>query len=124
MPVITAPASPSHELPGARFTTLASPSRGSAENSVWRVSLTPGTPPTVHSVTREEIFVITRGHGAATLDGQTHLLGPGDTLVLPPRVAFSLEARGPEPLEAIVCLPVGGQAVAGDGTSFTPPWAV
>jgi mannose-6-phosphate isomerase-like protein (cupin superfamily) len=124
MPVITAPASPSHELPGTRFTALASPSRGTTENSVWRVSLTPGTAPTAHCVTREEIFVITRGHGAATLDGKTHALGPGDTLVVPPRVAFSVEAHGPEPLEAIVCLPVGGQAMLPGGEPFTPPWAV
>jgi mannose-6-phosphate isomerase-like protein (cupin superfamily) len=124
VPIIAASAAASHQLHGAEFTPLASPSLGSAETSVWRLSLTPDVPPAEHSVTREEIFVILRGHGTAILDGQAHSLAAGDTLVLPPRVRFTLQARGPEPLEAIVCLPVGGQAMmSAGGDPFTPPWA-
>lgn len=122
MPVLT-PA-PTQALHGAQFTPLASPSLGAAETSVWRLSLAPDAAPAEHSVTREEIFVILGGHGTATLDGEAHSLAPGETLVLPPRVRFSLQARGPEPLEAIVCLPVGGQALmSAGGEPFTPPWA-
>lgn len=121
MPVLASTAS--HRLHGAEFTTLASPSLGAAETSVWRLSLSPAATPTEHCVTREEIFVILAGHGTAILDGEAHALGPGHTLVLPPRVRFSLAARGPEPLEAVVCLPVGGQAVLPGGEAFTPPWA-
>lgn len=122
MPVLTA--APTHELHGARFTPLASPSLGAAETSVWRLSLAAGAPPAEHSVTREEIFVILGGEGVATLDGEQHPLRAGSTLVLPPRVRFTLQARGSAPLEAIVCLPVGGQAVmSGGGEPFTPPWA-
>lgn len=113
-----------HRLHGAEFTTLASPSLGSAETSVWRLALSAEATPTEHSVTREEIFVIVAGHGVACLDGEAHPLGPGSTLVLPPGVRFSLAARGPEPLEAVVCLPVGGQALLqAGGEPFTPPWA-
>ena len=42
MPVLSAPASPTHELPHARFTSLATPSRGTSETSVWRVEIAPG----------------------------------------------------------------------------------
>lgn len=121
MPVIAA--NPSHRLHGAEFTTLASPSLGAAETSVWRLSLSPAATPTEHSVTREEIFVILAGRGTAVLDGEAHALAPGHTLVLPPGVRFSLAASGPEPLEAVVCLPVGGQAVLPGGQPFTPSWA-
>lgn len=124
MPVIAASSTTSHALHGAVFTTLASPSLGSTETSVWRVVLDPGVPPAEHTVTREEIFVNVRGGGIATLDGEQHSLSAGATLVLPAGVRFSLEAQGAEAMEAIVCLPVGGQArMSAGGDAFTPPWA-
>jgi hypothetical protein len=49
-------------------------------------------------------------------------LSAGSTLVLPAGVELSL-ATGDEALEAIVCLPVGGQGIVGHGEPFTPPWA-
>lgn len=106
MPVIERDAQRHHELHGARFHTLASPSLGSEETSVWRVQLEPGTPGLPHRVTREEIFVVVSG----------------STLILLAGVELALET-GAEALEAIVCLPVGGQSVVGDGAPFTPPWA-
>jgi quercetin dioxygenase-like cupin family protein len=122
MPVIDHSDQRQHEVHGARFQALASPSLGSAETSVWRLRLAPGTPGVPHRVTREEIFVVLGGSATATLDGDPKPLSPGATLVLPAGVELSL-ATGDEPLEAIVCLPVGGQAVVGDGEPFTPPWA-
>jgi quercetin dioxygenase-like cupin family protein len=122
MPVIDARAHVHHELPGARFQTLASPSLGSHETSVWRVLLEPGTPGVPHRVTREEIFVVVAGAATASLDGTPQTLCAGSTLVLPAGVELSL-AAGEDGLEAIVCLPVGGQGVVGDGEPFTPPWA-
>jgi mannose-6-phosphate isomerase-like protein (cupin superfamily) len=123
MPVIPAPAAPTHDLPGTRFTTLASPSRGAAETSVWRLELLPGADARVHSVTREEIFVALDGAATATLDGVAHDVRAGDTLVLPPGTGFSIAAAGDVPFRAIVCLPVGGQAAFAGGAPFTPPWA-
>ena len=122
MPVIDSSAQVQHDLHGARFQTLANPSLGSQETSVWRVMLRPGTPGVPHRVTREEIFVVLAGSATATLDGIAHPLSAGSTLVLPARVELSLET-GAEPLEAIVCLPVGGQGIIGNGEPFTPPWA-
>src|SRR6185437_1945537 len=53
MPVLTAPATPTHDLGGARFTSLATPSRGATDTSVWKVEILPGAPATPHSLTRE-----------------------------------------------------------------------
>jgi quercetin dioxygenase-like cupin family protein len=122
MPVIDINDQLHHEIPGARFQTLASPSLGSRETSVWRLRLEPGTPGAPHRVTREEIFVVLAGSATASLDGAAQRLSPGSALVLPAGVELSL-ATDDDPLEAIVCLPVGGQGVVGDGEPFTPPWA-
>jgi quercetin dioxygenase-like cupin family protein len=122
MPVIDRGDQRRHEIPGATFQTLAAPSLGSAETSVWRIRLEPGTPGLPHHVTREEIFVVLAGSATATLDGTPQPLSEGSTLVLPAGVELAL-ATGAEPLEAIVCLPVGGQGVVGEGEPFTPPWA-
>ncbi len=123
MPVLTPPAAPTHELPGARFTTLASPSTGSTETSVWLLELLPDAEPVPHQMTREEIFVALEGSANATLDGVTRLVEAGDTLVLPAGVDFALVAAGGAPFRAIVCLPVGGQGSLAGGAPFTPPWA-
>jgi len=122
VPIIERNAQRHHELHGARFHTLASPSLGAEETSVWRVHLAADTPGLPHRVTREEIFVVVCGSATASLDGTAHPLSAGSTLVLPAGVELSLET-GAEALEAIVCLPVGGQGVVGDGEPFTPPWA-
>ena len=67
MPVIHAPAGPTHDLGPTRFTSLATPTRGSSRSSVWQVEIDPGTPPTPHSVTSEEIFVVLAGVAAVRL---------------------------------------------------------
>jgi quercetin dioxygenase-like cupin family protein len=123
MAVLHAPDRPSHELPGARFTTLASPRLGSSETSVWMLELEAGPEPLPHAVTREEIFVALEGEAIATLDGVAHAVRAGDALALPPGVEFTLAATGRAPFRAVVCLPVGGQAVVAGGVPFTPPWA-
>lgn len=123
MPVLIAPAAPTHELPGVRFTTLASPSCGSSETSVCMLELLPDAEPVPHQLTREEIFVALEGSAQATLAGIDHVVEAGDTLVLPAGVEFALVATGGAPFRAIVCLPVGGQATQAGSAPFTPLWA-
>jgi quercetin dioxygenase-like cupin family protein len=65
---------------------------------------------------------VVEGSATASLDGSPQPLTAGSTLILPAGVELSLET-GADSLEAIVCLPVGGQGVIGDGEPFTPPWA-
>ena len=123
MPVLPAPATPTHDLGGARFTSLATPSRGSADTSVWRVEILPGTPATPHSLTREEVFVVLAGTAAVRLDGVAQQAAPGDAIVVPAGVELELAPAGDDPLALLCCLPVGGQARTADGAVFTPPWA-
>jgi mannose-6-phosphate isomerase-like protein (cupin superfamily) len=123
MPVLPAPPEPTHDLGGARFTSLATPSRGSSETCVWTVEIAPGTPGTPHRLTREEVFVVLAGRAEVQLDGETSYAGVGDAIVVPPGRPFALAAAGEEPLRAVCCLPVGGQGQLAEGEPFTPPWA-
>jgi quercetin dioxygenase-like cupin family protein len=123
MAVVPAPGGPTHELAGARFTALATPSRGSVDTSVWSVEIEPGSSGAPHRLTREEVFVVLDGCAEVLLDGERSTAGPGDAIVVPPGVSFALAAVGSTPLRALCCLPVGGQAQLADGAPFTPPWA-
>lgn len=122
MSVIHALTAPSHDLGGTRFTPVATPSRGTTETSVWRVSIDPGVAPMPHWVTREEIFVVLSGNASVAADGDHSTAGPGDAIAIPPCTTFTLANAGDGPLELLCCLPVGGQAVTPTGT-FAPPWA-
>ncbi len=122
MPLIRNDEAPHFDLHGASFRGLAAPSRGSKETSVWRVSLPPGAPGAAHSVDREEIFVALAGRAVATLDGQKHGLGPGDTLIVPAGMTFSLENPGSEAFEALAVAPAGVRAKLPGGEPFAPPW--
>jgi quercetin dioxygenase-like cupin family protein len=122
MAVITAPAHPTHDLGGTRFTSLATPSTGSTESSVWRVAIAPGTPATPHRVTREEVFVVLAGTAGVSLGGTEAVAATGDAIVVPADTDFALSNAGADELHLVCCLPVGGQAVGADGP-FTPPWA-
>ncbi|MFT3925964.1 MAG: cupin domain-containing protein [Myxococcales bacterium] len=124
MPVIQAPPAHTHELPHARFRSIATPSLGSRENSIWRVELLGAgqdSPP--HSLTREEIFVVLAGSVRVVIAGVASEAQPGDAIVVPPDTELVL---GPvtERAELLCCLPVGGQGRIAGGDLFTPPWAL
>ena len=123
MPVLRAPAIPTHELGGARFTSLATPTRGTSDTAVWRVEIWPGTPATPHSLTREEVFVVLEGTAEVRIGEQFDRATAGDAIVIPSGVSFELANGGDRPLQMICCLPVGVEARMADGTTFTPPWA-
>jgi mannose-6-phosphate isomerase-like protein (cupin superfamily) len=124
MSVIAAPASPTHEVGGTKFTSLATPSLGSARTSVWQVEIPAGEAPTPHEITDEEIFVVLEGAAAVTIDGEESAAGVGDAVVVPAGVPFVLANAGELALRLLCCMPVGGQAVLPGGEPFTPPWAL
>jgi quercetin dioxygenase-like cupin family protein len=123
MPVITAPAEPTHDLGGTRFTSLATPLRGATRTSVWQVEIDPGTTATPHSLTSEEVFVVLAGTATVRIGDDGSRASAGDAIVVPAGVPFELSNGGDGPLRLLCCMPVGGQARLDDGTTFTPPWA-
>ncbi len=123
MPVIRPPAGPTHTLPGTRFTSLATPSRGTRESSLWRVEIDEATAATPHTLTREEVFLVVRGTAAVRVGTDESRAAQGDAIVVPAGEPFTLANAGDATLELLCWLPVGGQAQIGDGPPFTPPWA-
>ncbi|MDB4991143.1 MAG: Cupin 2 conserved barrel domain protein [Myxococcaceae bacterium] len=122
MAVIPCPATWTHELPHARFTSLATPKTGSSETSVWRVQLSASAETVPHSLTREEIFVVLSGTVRVELAGKVEDAQTGDAIVVPKDTQVTLSCVGAD-AEVLCCLPVGGQARVQDGPLFTPPWA-
>ena len=108
---------------GVRVTGLASPSRGCASISAWRVVLDPGAASPQHTLTSDEAFVALRGSARVTLDGADHDLAAGDCLVVAPERPFSIRNDGAEPFEAVCCMAAGGRAVVAGQGAFVPPWA-
>lgn len=123
MPLLTRLDAPTFNLPGVRFTTLSSPSRGARENAVWEVTVEPGVAGSPHRLTREETFVALDGSAVVEVDGLRHDLTAGNALVVDAGQTLALSNAGTRPFRALAVFPVGGQAVIGDGPSFTPPWA-
>ena len=124
MPVIQAKNAPQFDKFGIFVTGLAAPSRGARETNVWRLRLPANEPGLPHAVDREEIFVGLSGRALVEIDGETHELGAGDTLIVPPNVTFSIRGFGPEEFEAMVIAPVGVHAILPNGERFPPPWTV
>jgi mannose-6-phosphate isomerase-like protein (cupin superfamily) len=124
MPVIVAPTGPTHELPGARFTALVTPSSaGATDTSVWLVELDPSESPAPHSLTREEVFVVLEGTAAVRIGEERTTAGPSSAILVPAEVPFEIAPAGADLVRLLCCLPVGGRARLDDGTLLTPPWA-
>jgi mannose-6-phosphate isomerase-like protein (cupin superfamily) len=123
VPFISLSDAPRFELPNVTFTGLASPQRGSRENSVWRVTIAPNTPGLPHQLTREETIFVLSGTAIAEIGKEQYRVSEGDVIIVPAMTDFSLSNEGAEAFEAIAVLPVGGQAIVGNDAPFTPPWA-
>jgi mannose-6-phosphate isomerase-like protein (cupin superfamily) len=124
MSVVHTPPGHTHEVPGTRFTSLATPSRGSTETSVWLVEIDAGTKATPHELSREEVFVVLEGAADVLIGDERSHAARGDAIVVPPGVPFELQPAAGSALRALCCLPVGGRATLADGSSFAPPWSL
>jgi mannose-6-phosphate isomerase-like protein (cupin superfamily) len=122
MSIIHAPDKATHDIGTARFTSLATPSRGSTETAVWQVEIEGDAPAVPHSLTREEVFVVLEGTAAVRIGDAAGIANQGDAIVVPAFTEFELSNGADVPLRLLCCFPVGGQAQL-DGATFTPPWA-
>jgi mannose-6-phosphate isomerase-like protein (cupin superfamily) len=123
MTIIRRQDAPTFGQDGVEVTGLASPSRGCASVSAWRVLLQPGAGSPEHTLTSDEAFVALRGRAQVQLGGETQELEAGDCLVVAPERRFSIRNDGAEPFEAVCCMAAGGQAVVEGEGAFVPPWA-
>ncbi|WP_329340884.1 cupin domain-containing protein [Streptomyces sp. NBC_00663] len=123
MPVIHPSAAVTHEIHGARFVSYATPLTGSKELCAWRGEIPAGTKAPAHTVNREEILHLLAGALLITLDGDTHRLTPGDTVIVNPGATLSVENPTDETAVTWVTTSIGLSATMADGTVITPPWA-
>jgi mannose-6-phosphate isomerase-like protein (cupin superfamily) len=122
MTVIRAGEAPRFELPGATFTGLASPSRGSAELCTWRLSVEPSREtPDPHELDQDEVFMVISGTVRISPGGAE--LGPGDAEVIPAGSPIQLVNTADTPAELYVAIRAGFVGTMADGTKVSPPWA-
>ncbi|WP_436777614.1 cupin domain-containing protein [Yinghuangia sp. YIM S09857] len=109
------------ETPNGVMTTLASPTLGSAQTSIWRTEVKPDVAGPVHIFDGEQIWTFLEGEASIELDGETLTARPGDTAVLPAHTTRQLTA-GPEGYTAIVTAPADAHAWVPGGEKTKPAW--
>ena len=127
MRVITETTERTIETSTAVMAGLAAPSQGTSELSTWRVRMIPGSNSPVHVIDREQVWMPLRGAFEFTIDGETAVVGAGESLAVPSGATrqFRVGGAGTSEAEAIVCMAVGGQAtVSGSDTRQPLPWAL
>jgi quercetin dioxygenase-like cupin family protein len=122
MPVVHAADTTVHELHGARFTSYARPSTGAAQLCVWHLQVPVGHTAPPHTVSHEEVLVITSGHAKVMLGDDISTADAGDTVIVPADTLFGMDNIGDEPITALVATSVGLEATLADGTRIAPPW--
>lgn len=123
MPLTTLADAPTFERDGFTFRPLAVPSRGSTELAIWALELEPGADSEVHSMDREEVFVVVEGEVGATVAGEEVLARAGDAIIVPAHAELQIRNACPRnPAKVTAVTSVGMKAIVG-GASFAPPWA-
>jgi quercetin dioxygenase-like cupin family protein len=112
---------PVHETPNAVMRTLAAPSLGSTELSVWEVSMKAGQRGPEHEADREQIWTVLEGAFDVQVAGVPHSLQEGSALRIAPKVVRQITAT--TRARALVAS-VAGCSVTPVGEAERPlPWA-
>lgn len=122
MPVSTLAEAKKIEFHGLTAHPMAVPSRGSAELAIWYLEVPPGLRGEEHTVDREEVFVVRSGRLSCTIGGDSCEAGPGDAVIVPPGVPFSLDNDGSEHARLVVCTSAGVRATL-NGQTIVPVWS-
>lgn len=120
--LVTAAAAPRHETPNAVMRTLAAPSLGATDLSVWEVAMRQGQRGPVHKVDREQVWTILDGELEIVVAGESCALVAGDTLRLPADATRQVTAT--TAVRAIVASPAGPTVTTATGPPRPLPWAV
>ena len=122
MPVIGSTEGTTFETHGSRFSSYVAPSRGSSELCAWRLDVPADLDGVAHRPNREEVLLVLDGELRITLDGVCTELHRGDVALVPANSELRVDA-GPHGATAWVTTTPGLEAVMGDGSRITPPWA-
>jgi quercetin dioxygenase-like cupin family protein len=121
MPVLRAEDAPRYQLPGVTITGLAAASRGAAELTTYRVTLDPGSALPPHRHDHEEVFTVFVGSVTTVLDGEEHVTGPGDTVIVPAGTEHYVYS-GDHPADLIAAVPAGTVFITADGGERVADW--
>ncbi|MEV6599720.1 cupin domain-containing protein [Actinoplanes sp. NPDC051346] len=122
MPLTRSHQARAHQMHGFTFSSLATPSLGSPELSIWTVDAPARSTSPEHRMSQDEVFVVQTGRFVATVAGKEVELAPGDALTVPANTAFQLANPFDEPARTLACTTAGMLATIGDRT-VNPPWA-
>lgn len=111
------------DLPGFQFRPLAVPSTGSTELAIWQLDVAPNAASDLHSMNKEEVFVVTAGRLLFEVAGAQHELQAGDAMTVLPGQELKVSNPHEESAKALACTSKGMQAMI-DGAAFTPPWMI
>jgi quercetin dioxygenase-like cupin family protein len=112
---------PRHQTPNAVMRTLAAPSLGGSDLSVWEVAMRAGQGGPLHEVNREQVWTVVSGELRVQTDDETFIVGAGDSLCLPPNARRQITAI--TDARAIVASPACPIVTTVDGDSRPLPWA-
>ena len=110
-------------LPGLIHQTLASQKDGLNGTEVWMQTIEPSGETPVHYHDCEEVIVILRGSGRATIGGKDTEFGPNTTLIIAPEVVHQIVNNGNEEIFLIAVFSLTPAKVfTPDGQGLALPW--
>jgi quercetin dioxygenase-like cupin family protein len=119
--LIAAQDAPRHETPNAVMRTLAAPSLGASDLSVWEVAMRAGQRGPSHEVDSEQVWTILAGEMCFEVAGESITARAGDALCLPAgarrQVAAITDAH------AVVASLAAPSVTTPDGGTRPLPWA-
>lgn len=109
-----------HSLDGNHIAGVATPASGAQQVEMWvgRMDAGAATPP--HSHDTEEVVIILKGSGRASVGGREVRYRCGDTLILPSGQVHQIFAETGS--EFVSALPIGGTVRLPDGAVIDLPW--
>jgi len=123
MPILDNTEIPQFTLPGIVHQTLAGQKDGLKGTEVWMQTIEPHGETPVHYHDCEEVIVILRGSGRASIDGKNTEFGPSTTLIIAPEVVHQIVNSGNEEMLLIAAFSsTPARVFTPEGEEMSLPW--
>ena len=110
-------------LPGIVHQTLAGQKDGLKGTEVWMQTIEPGGETPVHYHDCEEVIIILRGSGRASIEGKNTEFGPNTTLIIAPEVVHQIVNSGNEEMFLIAAFSsTPARVFTPEGEEMSLPW--